>query len=155
MTQLARIVPDSYVPTVESPIERAMFSALQKVGAEEFDFDILFFTDESRRLGIPVRILLQYPIGDYRADFVVRCTYDDKRKLRIVVECDGHDFHERTKEQASHDKRRDRLFQRLGYQVFRFTGSDITKDANGCAREVMQTVMDWFSAQANESMGAA
>jgi hypothetical protein len=34
-----------------------------------------------------------------------------------VVECDGHEFHERTAEQASWDKRRDRMIQSLGVPV--------------------------------------
>lgn len=63
----------------------------------------------------------------------------------IVLEVDGHAFHERTKEQATRDKARDRLLQSRGYKVFRFTGSDVWKDAFGCAAiaisEVMSAVM--------------
>ena len=33
------------------------------------------------------------------------------------MECDGHDFHERTKEQASSDKKRDRSLQAAGFLV--------------------------------------
>ncbi|MBA2502348.1 MAG: DUF559 domain-containing protein [Pyrinomonadaceae bacterium] len=55
---------------------------------------------------------------------------------KIIVECDGHDFHEKTKVQAAHDKRRDRILQSLGYKVFRFTGSEIHNNAISCALEV-------------------
>jgi len=55
--------------------------------------------------------------------------------LRLVVECDGHDFHDRTKEQSSRDRARDRALTGFGLQVFRFTGADICKDVMGCARE--------------------
>lgn len=61
--------------------------------------------------------------------------YERIRK-RLIVECDGHDFHEKTKEQAARDKRRDRTLQALGYKVFRFTGSEVYKDAIACAKEV-------------------
>jgi hypothetical protein len=37
-----------------------------------------------------------------------------------VVECDGHEFHERTVAQASWDKRRDRMIQSLGVPVIAF-----------------------------------
>ena len=37
---------------------------------------------------------------------------------QVVVECDGHDFHERTKEQAANDRERDRGLQGLGFSVF-------------------------------------
>lgn len=53
-----------------------------------------------------------------------------------IVECDGHDFHERTKEQAIRDRARDRAFQAAGIPVFRFTGSEIYNNPFACAREV-------------------
>jgi Protein of unknown function (DUF559) len=67
----------------------------------------------------------------YRADlaFVGKHT-------RLIVEADGHDFHERTKAQARHDKSRDRALQAAGWRVMRFTGSEIYADANRCAHEV-------------------
>lgn len=75
--------------------------------------------------------------GKYRADFllVAKYEYSEKRSL-IVIECDGHDFHERTKEQAARDRQRDRDMTAAGYKVFRFTGSEIWRDAGGCAAEV-------------------
>lgn len=57
-------------------------------------------------------------------------------KYVCIVECDGHDFHERTKEQAKRDRSRDRAFQSAGIPVFRFTGSEIYADSLKCAREV-------------------
>lgn len=53
-----------------------------------------------------------------------------------IIECDGHDYHERTKEQAMHDRARDRAFQAAGIPVFRFTGSEIYNNPFGCAGEV-------------------
>lgn len=118
---------------------------------DEYAFDVLLFSDENRGLGDVLRIEPQAMIGPYRVDFVVRFRFDEKQKIEIVVECDGHDFHERTKEQASSDKARDRTLQRLGYRVFRFTGSDIHADARGCARDVIAAVMEWFTARASEA----
>jgi very-short-patch-repair endonuclease len=42
---------------------------------------------------------------------------------RLVVECDGHDFHEKTKQQVTKDNRRERELQIAGWHVFRFSGS--------------------------------
>ncbi|MEM1085859.1 MAG: DUF559 domain-containing protein [Verrucomicrobiota bacterium] len=47
---------------------------------------------------------------------------------RIAVECDGHNFHEKTPAQAAKDKRRDRFLLQNGYPVMRFTGSEIYRD---------------------------
>lgn len=78
----------------------------------------------------------------YRADFMIEYTpnmLDDQNRIikKMIVECDGHSFHERTKEQAKRDKERDRLFQKHGYAVLRFTGSEIVKDPVKCAEEVL------------------
>lgn len=78
-------------------------------------------------LGIP--FVNQHPVNRYRLDFAI------VDKL-IAIEVDGHDFHERTKEQAQRDKKRDRDLQALGWRVMRFTGSEVFRDAAACAREV-------------------
>lgn len=55
---------------------------------------------------------------------------------KLIVECDGHDFHERTKEQAARDRSRDRRAVHEGVDCFRFTGSEIWRDPWGCAEEL-------------------
>jgi len=92
-------------------------------------------------------INLQFPVGKYRADFALRRAsrrysiekndFDGVIQTPIVVvECDGHDYHERTKEQAAHDRERDRFMQTSGIVVLRFTGSEIWRDPASCARQV-------------------
>lgn len=100
---------------------------------------------EPRRHELEVAIVCpQHKMGSYRADFLLTVfgevkLEDGKYKyLRapMIVEVDGHDFHERTKEQASSDKARDRDLQALGYPVYRYTGSDVWRDPIGCASQV-------------------
>lgn len=55
----------------------------------------------------------------------------------VLIECDGHDFHERTKKQAASDRSRDRALQRAGYQIIRFTGSELTRNSKRCAAETL------------------
>jgi very-short-patch-repair endonuclease len=52
-------------------------------------------------------------------------SYHNHVTINIVVEIDGHEFHERTKEQAKRDRMRDRLMLMDGYMVLRYTGSEI------------------------------
>lgn len=86
-------------------------------------------------------IRTQFPILDYRADFTV--TMGDMTKT-LVIECDGHDFHERTKEQAARDRKRDRDMTGSGYRVIRFTGSEIWRNPWDCAFEVyVQVISMW------------
>ena len=67
-----------------------------------------------------IRLHAQECVGRYRIDFAV---FDGPRKLGI--ELDGHDFHERTKEQARRDKQRERALMLDGWHVVRFTGSEV------------------------------
>lgn len=64
----------------------------------------------------------------------------------IVVECDGHAFHERTKEQAARDRSRDRALQERGFVVYRFTGSEIYRDPGRCAKEVLEKAFEFWRA---------
>lgn len=85
----------------------------------------------------------QVVIGRYTADILVSVWVPSQSgPLYIVVECDGHEFHERTKQQAAHDKKRDRALQRLGYPVLRFTGSEIWKSPTRAAVELIGAVLD-------------
>lgn len=61
---------------------------------------------------------------------------------RIVVECNGHEQHEKTKEQARRDKQRDRILQLAGFKVLRYTGTEIHADPLECAREIYTIVTD-------------
>jgi very-short-patch-repair endonuclease len=99
----------------------------------------------------------QKQIGDYRVDFLVTLHENPVFTTQhyrigtpafsscVIVECDGHGFHEKTKEQASNDKKRDRDLQASGFTVFRFSGSDIWKDAMKCADEIIEFLQDEIS----------
>lgn len=90
------------------------------------------------------RVLLirpQHRIERYTADFMLDFTWGGQRSVvRAVVECDGHDYHERTKEQAAHDRQRDRELQNAGYLVLRYTGSEIWKAPVACAASAIDAV---------------
>jgi very-short-patch-repair endonuclease len=88
-------------------------------------------------------VFIQHEIGDYRADFAVCLAGICGGKHRtawIAVECDGHEFHERTKAQAARDKARDRAITQAGFRILRFTGSEIYRSSFACAVEVHNLV---------------
>lgn len=141
----------------ESPMEYAFVKAWLST-CEECRFGIEEFEKLPRNvIHTPLHysridyLAPQHPIGNYRADFVLAriamgwvkdlenpgkvITILEKLPL-VVVEIDGHDFHEKTKEQASRDKERDRFMTAHGYRVFRFTGSDIYNRADQCVQEI-------------------
>jgi very-short-patch-repair endonuclease len=67
---------------------------------------------------------------DYENNFTVH------KWVAFAVECDGHNFHDKTKEQAARDKKRDRQIQALNVPILRFTGSEIYRDAIGVINEI-------------------
>lgn len=82
---------------------------------------------------------------NYRADFVLEDTDQQARErairvgmhpLRIAIEVDGHEFHERTKEQVAHRDARDRDLQADGWRVFHVSGSAFHRDPEGCVYRI-------------------
>lgn len=121
------------VETCESPIELLMGIALNQV----FEKSIANMVDDY--LIIPQEKIVCND-KKYRVDFLIVIRNNEKT-LSFVIECDGHDFHEKTKEQAKKDKKRDRDLMLLGYLVIRFAGSEIFENPDSCAREVVNIII--------------
>ncbi|KJR97976.1 MAG: hypothetical protein VR68_11775 [Peptococcaceae bacterium BRH_c4a] len=114
----------------ESPIEQLMMLAIRSQKGK-----YLALTDDGE---IIVRQQEEIKINKekFRVDFLIQARVG-KRRHKIIVECDGHIFHEKTREQAMKDKRRARLLTLEGYIVLHYTGSEIWGNPFGCAREVL------------------
>lgn len=117
-----------FVSKCQSPIEQLLGMALW--------FEFVIPEDY-------VLVEMQYPVRaggkNYHLDFAIihdQQHIPEKDRCLIAIECDGHDYHERTKEQAKHDKQRDRDLQLAGWHVLRFTGSEIHNNPLKCVREV-------------------
>lgn len=130
----------------ESPIERVFATAMVTVNeTEAVDKAHISLRRVTEVPEVPFDGLHIYPqagIDGYRLDFLAAYKCGDEFRL-TVVELDGHDFHERTKHQASHDKRRDRHFTKKGWQVLRYTGSDVWRNPVECAREMLLTAQGY------------
>lgn len=79
---------------------------------------------------------IQWPVLTYIADFVIITP-----RSRVVIECDGHDYHERTKQQAARDRSRDRAMTEVGWRVMRFTGSEIWANPFACAKQAIDLAL--------------
>lgn len=134
----------------ESPIEVLLLAALMFVTVEE-DFSCTYggpLVDSST-----LTLLPQARVGPYRLDFLLTydCGVSPYEPIHLAVECDGHEFHERTKQQAQRDKQRDRFLQGAGYRVLRFTGAEIWADAASCAEQVEETLRQLIHRQVDFS----
>lgn len=103
----------------ESPIET------------KFLHHFLYLKNDVNVKGIDIKA--QVKVGKYRVDFMITGNMP-----ATVVECDGHDWHEKSREQAAKDKKRDRFLQSQGFRVFHFTGSEIHKKGLFCVIEAIQ-----------------
>ena len=135
-----------FLDCCESPIEKLLLAALFS-DHDTHEFNVVFMGDlghPSRFLkGETIYVYQQASVGEYRADFLIHdCSVplEVGEPRWIAVECDGHDFHEKTKEQARRDKRRDRFFQSQGIRVLRFAGSEIWASPEDCAEEVFRNL---------------
>lgn len=132
----------SLTNNAQSPIEALFLVAMWSRGcwSERLTIKIDATLDElirgAARQPHKMQGAAQVDIGRYRVDFVmVLNRFGRKDPFILAIECDGHDHHEKTKEQAQHDKSRDRALTAAGCTVLRFTGSEIWKDAGKCADE--------------------
>jgi very-short-patch-repair endonuclease len=89
---------------------------------------------------LSVKLSPQEPVatdeGSYRLDFQVKPATEGRATFVIGIELDGHEFHERTKEQVARDKKRERAIVRAGVTVLRFSGSEVFHNTRKCIAEV-------------------
>ncbi len=133
--------------TCDSPIEQLFLSALITLAHDQYE-DIFVNSGDYKgpiQSWADLFVFTQHKIGKYTADFLIagrhmELPHSPEIRRSIVVECDGHDFHERTKEQAQRDRKRDRDIQALGYKILRFTGSEIFRAPFDCASTALEFV---------------
>lgn len=108
----------NYLDTTETNL-RASLVLLRKQGFVDFELSIQ----------------PQVKIDRYTADFTVSLYNPYVCDCCSVIEVDGHEWHERTKDQAIHDKKRDRYLVSMNYNVMRFTGTEVFFSPQDCATE--------------------
>jgi len=158
----AVVVDDAFEePLGETPIEKLFYAALYAlIHLEGSEYTLLHIAKTEKDeisakqnpalLAEPTLIVRpQAQLEGWRVDFLVHA-YDFARHggrkswKPLIVECDGHDFHERTKEQAARDRARDRKFQLRDFGVMRFTGAEIYRDPWACAAQITDWAVKGF-----------
>ncbi len=101
----------------ESPIERYLAAALAEP-AKKWGYEV-----------IP-----QFELGRYRYDFAIKSVRAGK--VIAVVECDGREFHS-SPDQLANDADKDRLAKAEKLALFRIRGTEICKNAQQEANEII------------------
>ncbi|MBE6312149.1 MAG: DUF559 domain-containing protein [Bacteroidales bacterium] len=76
------------------------------------------------------------PNNNFKNVLTIVDFYIEKGNNKLCIYTDGHTYHERTEEQAQHDKMIDRKLQELGYIVLRYTGKDIEENMPKIINEI-------------------
>jgi Protein of unknown function (DUF559) len=148
----------------ESPIEaRFLLSLVCSCAKHDLSIVIIndedepiYFAETNARMEQKLYVCPQKQLGAYRVDFFLNLVFNNPQvevarmvgkadppspliiQERLVIECDGHDFHEKTAAQASRDKNRDRELLNAGYPVMRFTGVEIISSPLKCSDQIMK-----------------
>jgi len=131
----------------ESPLEQLFYLVLDK------HVRLYHNISKFKNLGLEIfEIENQIVISKYRVDFLITVTdiKDNKAVKEFVIEIDGHDFHEKTKEQAKRDKEKDRFLTSKGYTVIRFTGSEIYNNCSEKIKELLELMFNVCSKKVGE-----
>jgi hypothetical protein len=132
----------------ESPIE-ALFAGAWELNWRLFGDSTHFFCQLEPQCEVSigdqvVRLDFRVHFGEFRSPYP---GFDSAWCDKVAVELDGHEFHERTKEQVAKRNWRDRLLQADGWKVFHFAGSEVWRRPLRCADEVMNYCQDEVSRQ--------
>jgi very-short-patch-repair endonuclease len=88
----------------------------------------------------------------YRLDFLVQpailsadmAKYQDRHFPKVAIELDGHEFHEKTREQVTAGNQRDRALQKAGWTVFHVSGSELFRRPKDVTREIHDHCVDAY-----------
>ncbi len=130
---------------IESPIEQMFWAAVQaQCSANRIDVNPDPYVNSRGILvtGYGISMETQYPVGKYRVDFLLSQSGIGPEEILtpIVIELDGHAFHDKDKRQRAYEKARDRALVRAGYRVFHFTGSEVVADPFRVAYEALEAL---------------
>lgn len=116
----------------QSPIEKILYVACNivfRIRDNELDKSV-----------IGTSIFPQFSIEtekkNYCADFIIVLEKFVGKCVDVIVECDGHEFHQKTKAQVERDNQREYDIKKMGYDVLRFSGSQIYNNPFKCANDI-------------------
>lgn len=116
----------------QSPIEKILYVACKIV------FCIRNSELKDGELGIFIlpQVDIETDSKKYRADFSFVLEKEEGISPEVIVECDGHEFHQKTKTQVEHDNQREYDIKKMGYDILRFSGSQIYNNPFKCANDI-------------------
>lgn len=84
-------------------------------------------------------------VAPYTLDFALFVRVKGMEEMRFDIECDGHEWHNATPAQVDRDHRRNRHLRMRGWNVERFSGTQITASAQSCIGHLERAIDDEFA----------
>ena len=121
----------------ESPIEQLLALELQNLKLE----GMFRYNPYIDVVAIDKQQEIEAKGNKYRVDFLIPVIYKNQENITFVIECDGYDFHQKTKKQVEKDNKRQRDLQEAGYEVIRFSGTEIYHKPYQCALTIKNIIL--------------
>lgn len=107
---------------------------------DEFSFSIVSYDNDDVYVQITIELKPdKNDFNGYIPDFVINMNGAEQG---YVIEIDGHEWHEKTKEQAMNDRKKDRAYIKKGYFPVRFTGYEVYHNPDACVFELLEMIVN-------------
>lgn len=121
----------------ESPIEQLLAIELESLKLE----NIYIYNPYIDVISINKQEIVETKNKKYRVDFLIPVIYKNQENITFIIECDGYEFHQKTKKQVEKDNIRQRDLQEAGYEIIRFSGTEIYNRPAKCALEIKNIIL--------------
>lgn len=126
-------IPSIFFHEINSPIEQIFITAFETycklLNKEEY----FLFPQQSITINGKTYIVdFLFEFDQYVNPF--------KIERPLIIECDGYEFHNANKEQVAKDNERDYALKMAGYDVIRFSGSQIYRNPLKCAEDTYKYI---------------
>lgn len=130
----------SFYYVCEVPIETTSLSPIEQIFVVAHE--ISSFYNSCKMFTLEPQVLVGKN-KKYRADFLVEFYYKDgiefKLNKPLIVELDGFDYHS-NKKQMNYDYERENELKSDGYDIIRFTGSQVYNEPLKCIRTIYNVI---------------
>lgn len=129
-----KIIPSILYEKIESPIEQIFITAFELYLIFNQKEDIFLFSQKEIQVNDRKYIVDFY----FEEDEYVNKFNTNKK---IIIECDGYEFHQKTKEQVQKDNEREYNLKMAGYEILRFSGTQIYNNPFKCAEDTYNYII--------------
>lgn len=109
-----------------------------EIKKDDEDFYVINLNNDSLEFTFEIQPKVDFLAG-YIPDFLITV---NNLFSGYCIEIDGHEWHEKTKEQVRADKEKDRAYLKNGFIPVRFTGSEVYHDAKKCVDDLFEIIIN-------------